>query len=196
MEEIESHLLLEELEHLLLRLTEIVEREFGPLSNTQLNWKANPKSWSIAECLHHLNIISGYYIPLFMQRIELGVKRSLKPKSHFKYRYLGNYMVNSVQLQEDNRVKNKIKSPKAYNPQKSEFSTVEVLQSYLKDQEEMIAVLSAAKAVDLSKVRVPIAIFPLIKLRLGDMLRFVIYHNERHIVQAQKVRTENQFPRN
>lgn len=26
-----------------------------------------------------------------------------------------------------------------------------------------------------------------IKLRLGDTLRFVIYHNERHITQAQQV---------
>lgn len=194
--EIESEVLLEDLEHLLRRLSEIVEREFMSLSNTQLNWKENPKSWSIVECLHHLNIISGYYANLFMQRIEMGIKRSYKPKKTFKFRYLGNYMINSVQLQEDNQLKNKIKTPKAYNPEHSAFHAREVLQNYLQYQEDMLDILQASRAVDLSKVRVPIAIFRIIKLRLGDMLRFVTYHNERHIVQAQKVRTAIKFPRN
>lgn len=194
--EIESEVLLEDLEQLMRRLSEIVEREFVSLSHTQLNWKESPKCWSIAECLHHLNIISGYYINLFMQRIEMGIQRSYKPKKTFKLRYLGNYMVNSVRLNEDNQLQNKIKTPKAYNPELSSFKGGEVIQLYLQYQKDMLDVLQASRAVDLSKVRVPIAIFRLIKLRLGDMLRFVIFHNERHLVQAQKVRTATQFPRN
>lgn len=34
------------------------------------------------------------------------------------------------------------------------------------------------------KIRIPISINQLIKIRLGDSLRFVIYHNQRHFQQA------------
>ncbi len=195
--EVNSNELLDQLEHLLGRLTEIVEREFLPLSEQQLNWKPSPKRWSIAECLQHLNIISNAYSPLFMQQIELGVQKGYKARPKFRFKFMGNYAVRSVQLQEDNRLRNKIKSPKAYNPESSSslLNAKEVLSNYLEYQEEMLGFVAASRAVDLSRVRIPIAIFKIIKFRLGDMLRFVIYHNERHIVQAQKVRTEAQFPR-
>ncbi|MEY4902729.1 MAG: hypothetical protein RLZZ292_544, partial [Bacteroidota bacterium] len=41
-----------------------------------------------------------------------------------------------------------------------------------------------AQHASLGKVRVPVSITRFLKLKLGDTLRFVIYHNERHVQQA------------
>ena len=41
--------------------------------------------------------------------------------------------------------------------------------------------------IDLGKIKIPISIAPFVKIKLGDTLRFIVYHNERHIVQAQNI---------
>jgi hypothetical protein len=50
----------------------------------------------------------------------------------------------------------------------------------------MLKLLETASTKNLTKIKTAITL-PLLKFRLGDTFRFVIYHNERHIVQAQKV---------
>ena len=39
--------------------------EFLTISSAQLNWRASPESWSIGQCLHHLIVSNGKYIPIF-----------------------------------------------------------------------------------------------------------------------------------
>jgi hypothetical protein len=50
----------------------------------------------------------------------------------------------------------------------------------------MLELLEAARTVDLTRTKTGISITNLIKLRLGDTLRVVVYHNWRHIEQAQR----------
>ncbi|MFM7022373.1 MAG: hypothetical protein ACKOXB_05295 [Flavobacteriales bacterium] len=56
-------------------------------------------------------------------------------------------------------------------------------------QKQTLELLEAAGKVDLKKVKTSVSISKFIRLRLGDTFRFVIYHNQRHIAQAQKVLT-------
>lgn len=194
---INSTILLDDLDKLMHRLSEIVAREFLPLSEAQLNWKAHEKKWSIAECLQHLNIVSDYYQPLFAKKLSLAIEKGQAPAEYFTPGWMGNYSVKSVQLKEDNRLRNKMKSPKAYRPSSgnSLLNGQAELKKYLDHQKIFIDFIAQAHKVNLNKVAVPIAIFKMISFRLGDMLRFIIYHNERHLVQAQKVRTNESFPR-
>ena len=50
-----------------------------------------------------------------------------------------------------------------------------------------ILVNHASKNVNLDKIKTAISISKLIRLKLGDTFRVLIYHNERHIKQAEKV---------
>jgi hypothetical protein len=47
--------------------------------------------------------------------------------------------------------------------------------------------LEQGKKVDLTRTRTSISISSLIKLRLGDTLRVVIYHNQRHLAQVRRI---------
>ena len=51
---------------------------------------------------------------------------------------------------------------------------------------EIIELLNQSKNVNLDKTKTAISISNLIKLKLGDTFRVLIYQNERHIKQAEK----------
>lgn len=48
----------------------------------------------------------------------------------------------------------------------------------------MLEILKNATSVNLNKTKTGISIAPWIKIKLGDTLRVVILHNQRHMEQA------------
>ncbi len=78
-----------------------------------------------------------------------------------------------------------MKSPADKNPANSTLSLT-TIDRFIKQQERMKLILTQSRSADLTKVKVPISISSMIRLRLGDTLRFVAYHNERHMAQAQR----------
>ncbi|MDF2931835.1 MAG: hypothetical protein K0R36_1166 [Chryseobacterium sp.] len=63
----------------------------------------------------------------------------------------------------------------------------EVLHEFITRQNQLMNLLNESKNVNLNKVKISISISKLIKLKLGDILRFVIYHNLRYIEQAKRI---------
>jgi hypothetical protein len=64
---------------------------------------------------------------------------------------------------------------------------VDVITKFLDQQKQLLELLTKAQSVDLNKVKTSISISRWIKLRLGDTLRVVIYHNQRHMKQAGRI---------
>ena len=61
-----------------------------------------------------------------------------------------------------------------------------VIERFLDQQLKTLELLDNARKVSLDKTKTAISISKLIKLKLGDTFRVIIYHNERHIAQAHK----------
>lgn len=155
-------------------------QSFKSLTNNQLNLKPTPESWSILECIEHLNRYGNFYIPEISDRIKHS---KFKTSPTFKTGILGNYFAKSMLPKEK---LNKMKTFKSMNPINSLLDR-QVLDTFIQQQESLITLLNDAKKTDLTKVKTAISISKLIKLRLGDTFRIVIYHNWRHIVQAKKM---------
>ncbi len=155
-------------------------QQFQDLSDAKLNWKANSESWSVLECMEHLNRYGDFYLPEIKQRMTKG--KTVTPEAIFKSGLLGNYFATSLlpkaQL-------NKMKTFSNMNPAGSQL-TKAVLDKFIAQQKTMLELLKKARQINLTKTRTAISISKLIKLRLGDTFRVVIYHNQRHIVQANK----------
>ena len=145
----------------------------------KLNFRLSENSWSILECLEHLNRYGNFYIPEIRKRIE---NSDTKPTEIFSSGILGNYFTNSM-LPKDKL--NTMKTFKSMNPIHSKLDR-SVLNEFIAQQKQMIHLLNEAKNIDLNKVKTSISISNLIKLKLGDTFRFVIYHNLRHINQAKR----------
>jgi hypothetical protein len=162
----------------------IAEAEnFKKLTETDLNFKRNTESWSILECLEHLNLYGDFYLVEIEKQI---LNTNETPNATiFKSGVLGNYFANSMQPKPDGSISNKMKTFKDKNPTNSTLS-ITTIDRFIKQQQQMLTLLDAAKKVDLRKIKTRTTL-PILKFRLGDTLRFVIYHVNRHLVQAHKV---------
>lgn len=155
-------------------------QSLNELSEDDLQRKKDLKSWSVVECLEHLNLYAIFY----NKEIQKQLQNSRYHKSEiFRPGYLGNKFAIDMLPKKGMKTMNTFKSK---NPIYSRLNRKEVIANFLKNQKKLLELLEEAKQKDLTKIKTAITL-PLLKLRLGDTLRFVIHHNERHIVQAQKV---------
>lgn len=169
---------------LIARTEEILTEaaKFEPLNIQELNHRNAPGSWSILECLEHLNRYGDFYIPEIGNRIKMAQNSD---NEVFNSGWLGNYFALSM-LPGENGKLNKMKTFKSMNPIHTTLDR-QVLSRFLDQQKQMLDLLDKARRVDLSKVKTAISISKLIKLRLGDTFRVVVYHNQRHMKQADRV---------
>lgn len=146
----------------------------------QLNWKSNPLVWSILECLEHLNLYGDFYIPEIQNVIA---KSKTKKTAYYTPGALGNYFAKSMLPKAGMK---KMKTFKDKNPAQAQLSTT-VIDRFLEQQAALLVLLEQAKNVNLSKEKTAITLTKLIRLRLGDTLRFVVYHNLRHLHQIETI---------
>jgi hypothetical protein len=174
-------------EQLLTELTEIVNTHLNYATVLEeqpeeiLNWRAHEKSWSILECLEHLNLYGAFYIPEISQRMERAT--SVKTQV-FKSGYLGNKFAMDMLPKEGMKT---MKTFKSKNPIHSKLDKGVVLKTFIQQQQSFLTLLKTASEKNLTTIKVATTI-PFLKLRLGDTLRFVIHHNERHITQAKNIK--------
>ncbi|MEO9893947.1 DinB family protein [Aurantibacter sp.] len=154
--------------------------KFKSLPTETLNWRVANDSWSILECFEHLNLYGDFYIPELKKRMESS---KTQPKENFKSGVLGNYFAKSMLPKEK---LNKMKTFKDKNPIGSTLDKT-TMNRFIAQQEKILNLLDKSRAVDLNKIKTAISISKLIKLRIGDTFRVVVYHNERHILQANNV---------
>lgn len=173
--------LIEDLKSRTIQVKEALN-DFRELSLDELNHRNTPSSWSILECLEHLNLYGDFYLPEIESRISNAPKST---NEQFKSGWLGNYFAISMLPQENGKV-NKMKTFKSMNPIHKQLTT-NVIDRFAAQQDKLLELLEKAKEVDLTKVRTSISISKWIKLRLGDTFRVVIYHNQRHLLQASNV---------
>lgn len=156
--------------------------QWNSLPASVLNRQPQPNKWSALQCLEHLNIYGRYYLPAIEKAIT-HAKHT--PEPTFTSGWLGNYFVESIKLPKSGTPSKPMKTLKSYNPNKL-LDKQQVISEFLMQQEQLLELLEASKKTNLEKIRIPISINRLIKIRLGDCLRFVIYHNQRHFQQALK----------
>jgi len=168
------------------RTSELIKQAeaFKQLPAELLNQESSSTSWSVLECLEHLNLYGDFYLP----EIESCIiaREKIKQDLNFKSGYFGEKTVQDM-LPKNDKVK-KMSTFKDKNPINSDLS-IATIDRFIKQQEGMLRLLDLASSVHLEKVKTKITL-PLIKCKLGTTFRFVIYHNQRHLWQA------NNLPKN
>ena len=149
-------------------------------NNETLNFRSSENSWSILECLEHLNFYGRFYLPEIESRIEES--RFKSNKNEFRSGFLGNYFANMMLPK---KKLNKMKTLKVSNPIHKKLDN-SVISEFINQQNKILGLLEKAKTVDLENTKTSISISKFIRLKLGDTFRFVIYHNLRHIKQAER----------
>lgn len=148
-----------------------------------LSYRPAGEAWNILECIEHLNLYSDYYLPEIKSRIQ---KSQFKHEPYFKTGLLGNYFAKSMLPKTKMK---KMKTFKVMDPIHKQLS-VQVIDKFIHQQHELIALLDASKSVSLNKTKTSISITSLITLKLGDTFRFLINHMHRHMHQIENIARE------
>ncbi|MDT7833305.1 DinB family protein [Flavobacteriaceae bacterium S356] len=149
------------------------------VSNDLLNAKQDLNAWSALECLEHLNLCLNFYIPEIKKRLASSQKVT---SDFFKTNYLGNKFALSMLPKENMK---KVKTFKKVNPIHSNLNKENTIGTFIHHQQHLLQLLELSQNENLTKTKTA-TLLPFFKLQLGNTFRVIIYHNERHIIQAQK----------
>lgn len=161
--------------HMILRINQLRLADTGMLLE-----QPAPGKWSVIEILEHLNSYNRYYNPAIGRSLE----NEIPAVALFKPGWLGNYFTKMMMPAGDGKVKNKMKAPKDHRPARL-LDAQPVMNAFLNYQHQLLDLLQKAKARDIGSLRTPISISKLVKLKTGDVFRFLIAHQQRHFVQLE-----------
>lgn len=154
-------------------------RQYQNLDEGALTFAVDEQSWNIAQCLAHLNTYGHYYLP---KMEAVLAKPNEVSKAAYAPSWLGNYFIGMMDVDKQRK---KYKAAKQHQPQvKDVYAEV---TEFIDQQETFLKYLKAFERVDVNKVKIPISISKWVKLRLGDVLAFMVMHNERHIHQIRNI---------
>jgi hypothetical protein len=137
--------------------------------------------WTAIQALEHLNMYGRYYLPAIEKAISLNTGGKA---AWFNTGRMGGYFTNMMKPKNVYEIKNKMKAPKGYVPAVA-LNPEMVINEFVEQQQQLLQLLDRARERNLNDIRIPITISKLIKLKLGDTFRFLVAHEQRHMVQAR-----------
>lgn len=174
-------------EDLIKELKEDVQRlqaAADHLKNTEkskLVFVENDGKWSVVQCLEHLNEFGRFYLPAIEKAITV---KTGEKNAWFNSGFLGDYFTKSMKPKNVFDIKNKMKTMKRFTfPNSLNVDTV--MKEYIDQKIKLQHLLDTANDRDLNSIRIPITLTKMIKLKLGDIFRFLIAHEQRHMIQAR-----------
>ncbi|HEY6251893.1 MAG TPA: DinB family protein [Candidatus Angelobacter sp.] len=176
------------MDNLLSQLQDIRRRAkdlVAGLSPQQLVQRPDPARWSIAECLSHLNATATVYQPFIDAAIRKGRESKIFGKGPFKAGPLGGLLIWNAEPPP----KFRMRAPKKILPQSSITNPGQVVAEFMHIQDEWERQVRESDGLDLNKVKCS-SPFPLPRLRLAVPVPWMLAHERRHLLQAEKVKEE------
>ena len=187
MPRLNSHKVLDDLIADVHAIINTVQNEFITLDNDLLYKQPAPDKWSVNQCLQHLNVTSYHYLPRFKKAIEQAVGVCQKRKESYRPSWLGNMAYNVTKPGADGIIPKPMKTFKMeFNPIIAEYKQTSAIPEFLQQKKQLLHYLDQAKNINLGGNRIP-SLIPIIRFKLGDAFRFLIAHEQRHILQAKNV---------
>ncbi|TGE10195.1 DinB family protein [Hymenobacter fodinae] len=167
----------------LRQVRETVDRRFRPLTDDQLNRGPGPGKWSVGQCLEHLNIVGGLYLPVISKKIKAAQERGSKPAETVAHGFFGKKMTDAMRVPATEKA---MKSPQQYAPSGFRLPRT-VLEVFSRQLDELTGLIEQTRGVNANAIRIPNPIIPLLLPRLTDALELLVVHMQRHIAQAEAV---------
>jgi DinB family protein len=162
---------------------------FLSLNENQFNWKPDKDEWSVAQCLEHLRMNLVSFIPVFDKKFRENTNSSIDLEMPYKNSFLGKRLIRFIGP-EGTR---KLKTSKKFTPQLSNYH-LGALDDFITFHDKISEWVEKARKVNIKKVRIVSPAIKILNLSMGDMLRFIIAHEQRHIKQAKNVMQLDSFP--
>ena len=168
----------------LREIKQSTEAEFGKLSDEELRWKPSEKSWSIAECLKHIEIANNMYLNDINKKLEKAEVRTIEYP--IKLSWMGRIFLLFV----DPKYKWKVRAPRIFKPinENRVEDETQVLTKYLQLQNEIIETAERAIGYDHASIYTVSPLSSLLKFNIGEQFYIMMRHELRHLNQAKRVK--------
>ncbi|MGB0255706.1 MAG: DinB family protein [Flavobacteriaceae bacterium] len=155
---------------------------FGALTEEELNWKPDPKTWSIAQNISHLIQFNKSYFPIFGSLQEGVYKAPFMARFKFIISFFGKIILKSAQPQSER----KVKTISIWEPVKSSIAEG-IIDEFKQHQSELIGAME--KATDLAKkgTVIPSPANRFIVYPIDVAFDIIVAHEKRHLKQSKKV---------
>jgi hypothetical protein len=160
----------------------------GGLKESQFNWRPDSHSWSMAECLLHLNIVGEQYLKALDKSLAQARAKGLLGDGS-GYGLVGRWILDNTEPPP----KRKFKAPRSFSPAYGQPITA-VMPTFLHLQDQLARMVEAANGLDLRRVRVAAPGLGPVRLNLHITLAWIAAHQRRHLWQARQVRNHAAFP--
>lgn len=169
-------------------ILETVNHDFQSLTTEEKTWKPSLESWSITECLAHLNLANTYFIRQIQTKLERKGDKSTT--GEFSMSLNGRLMMKAVAPE----VTRKMPTPGIMKPRPG-LEPVPVFANFIEVEKLFVKLLPETDKLDWEQSKIVSPMTSWIKFRLGDVLIFTAAHAQRHINQAKRVVLHPGFPR-
>lgn len=147
-----------------------------------LNTRPNAESWSMLQCIEHLNLYNQYYLA----ELQKDTGTSSSQEITISYSWIGR---KSIRMMDPSNTK-KQKTFKHMQPPPTTF-LIDVLEKFLATQTTLKKIIHDADEgrYALNKKSIRVEFFKLLKMYRGETLEFVLIHQLRHLQQARQIKS-------
>jgi len=153
------------------------------LTEERAAWRAQPGSWSVAECIDHLATANRVYLAAMQRPAAQALSSDRRRRRPAMPGMIGGWFVRSLEPP----VNIKTKNPKKITPRTSP-PFADAMQAFLASQEEVRRFLQTYAGIDLAGVRFPNPFVTGLRFSLATGLHVIAAHDRRHLWQAWNVR--------
>jgi len=157
-------------------------RSLKGLNDAQLNFKSNPETWSIAECVEHIAISETNIFGMLQGALKTPADPSRRSEVKMKDEQIIGMMVDRS---------NRVKTSGAFEPSGKFGSYKETLKAFLKKRKQNIKYVKKTN----DDLRNHYGQLPFGTLDGVQILLFMSAHSERHILQIEEVMSHKDFPK-
>jgi hypothetical protein len=158
-----------------------------PLTLGQLNWSPRPGAWSVGQCLDHLRVTNEEYVAAMSPSLtnrQPAVVQEITP-GWFGRWFIRSFIAPSTKLK-------KVRAPKKIRPAvKIEQN---VLERFLASNRAARDLVHRASNYDVNRIRFGNPFISGIRFTVGTGLEILSQHQQRHLLQAERVRASAEFP--
>ncbi len=158
-----------------------------PLTPQQLNWRLRQDEWSVGQCLEHLYVTNEVYLGPMSTSLkghQPAVVQEITP-GWFGRWFIRNYIEPSSKMK-------RVRAPRKIRP----GTQIEpsVLDRFLISNHTARQLVHRAMNQDVNRIRFRNPFIPVIRFTVGTGFEILSKHQQRHLLQAERIRNSPEFP--
>jgi len=169
-------------------IDQAVQALVSGLNEAQLNWQPAAGAWSIGQCLEHLSITNEKYLTAMAPALQ---GKPDAPVEEIRAGWLSHWFLkNFVEPSPGGR---KVPAPGKIRP--GSRVSPHVIERFLASNRACRELIVQARSKDVNRIRFWNPLAPGIRFTVGVGFEIIASHEQRHVMQADRVKDSPSFPR-